>query len=57
MKKTIRFTLCSFFMVFCLFGSIHAQQNVWTETKPNEDVFFGAHNRVTPVSILLPKAL
>ncbi len=47
MKKTIRFTLCSFFMVFCLFGSIHAQQNVWTETTPNEEVFFGAHNRAT----------
>lgn len=47
MKKTIRFTLCSFFMVFCLFGSIHAQQNVWTETTKNEDVFFGAHNRAT----------
>ena len=47
MKKTIRLiTLCSFFMVFCLFSSVYAQ-NVWTEASSNQDVFFGTQNKVT----------
>ena len=47
MKKAIRLiTLCSFFMVFCLFSSVYAQ-NVWTEASSNQDVFFGTQNKVT----------
>ena len=30
---TKRFTLCSFLLVFCLFGSVYGQNSIWTEVK------------------------
>ncbi len=46
MTKRVRFTLCSFLLVFCLFGSVYGQSNPWTEVK-NEHGFLSSSQKAT----------
>lgn len=46
MTKRVRFTLCSFLLVFCLFGSVYGQNNPWTEVK-NEHGFLSSSQKAT----------
>ena len=47
MTKKIRFTLCSFLMVFCLFSSVYGQNNAWTEVKAQHG-FLSNQSKFTP---------
>ena len=46
MTKRVRFTLCSFLLVFCLFGSVYGQNNPWAEVK-NEHGFLSSSKKAT----------
>lgn len=46
MTKRVQFTLCSFLLVFCLFGSVYGQNNPWAEVK-NEQGFLSSSQKAT----------
>jgi hypothetical protein len=38
MTKRQQFTLCSFLLVFSLFGSVYGQNSIWTEVKSEHEL-------------------